>query len=193
MVEPGGTQPTDTLTSTANPSQDSTEPSQDSTEPSQGTANLSQCTATLKNGKPCTYKAKPGTDSCAVHCQSDECSVCLETLRAPKRLKCGHAFHLRCLRKWFGMGEVTCPMCRSPCLLGETDIAPLPARLSTFVAFNPTPPHMHYSEHLAVVLNDCRTHEALGISPRKARLLYEIMLQSFSMTNFLKALQQCGF
>lgn len=58
-----------------------------------------------------------------------ECAVCLEPMRwdpkaagrvgrraAPKKLPCGHIFHLQCLRSWLEQGgtdNYSCPICRA--------------------------------------------------------------------------------
>ena len=42
------------------------------------------------------------------------CSICLETMCWPHRLRCGHAFHAACLQKWrlSKHSNMRCPMCR---------------------------------------------------------------------------------
>lgn len=156
-----------------------------------------QCVAILKNGKRCSYKARPGTPGmCMVHTprDADECPVCLQgMIGVRKTLRCGHVFHVRCLRQWFARGEGTCPMCRAPTLCCEPDIAQLSSRLATFVGLHAMPDGMHYSEHVAGILRDKATHQALGMDASTARLLYEILLQSFSLANFYEVLEQCGF
>ncbi|CDP00531.1 unnamed protein product [Coffea canephora] len=53
----------------------------------------------------------------------EECAVCLCTIAESdeaKRLRCDHVFHKVCLDRWFGYGQVTCPLCRcstKSCLL----------------------------------------------------------------------------
>ena len=39
------------------------------------------------------------------------CIICLEEIKKAKRLKCGHIFHLNCLRRWLEQ-NVQCPTCR---------------------------------------------------------------------------------
>lgn len=44
------------------------------------------------------------------------CMICFETVPSTnsartKRLSCGHAYHLRCIIKWFETSD-DCPMCR---------------------------------------------------------------------------------
>lgn len=44
-----------------------------------------------------------------------ECAVCLCTIaqsEETKELRCDHVFHKVCLDRWFGYGQVTCPLCR---------------------------------------------------------------------------------
>lgn len=46
----------------------------------------------------------------------EECAVCLCTISESgetKELRCNHVFHKVCLDRWFGYGQVTCPLCRS--------------------------------------------------------------------------------
>ena len=45
------------------------------------------------------------------------CAICFEPMCWPHRLRCGHAFHARCLQTWRGVaarrgGVASCPMCR---------------------------------------------------------------------------------
>ena len=39
------------------------------------------------------------------------CIICLEEIKQAKKLKCGHIFHLNCLRRWLET-NVQCPTCR---------------------------------------------------------------------------------
>jgi len=39
------------------------------------------------------------------------CIICLEEIKKAKKLKCGHSFHLNCLRRWLEQ-NVVCPTCR---------------------------------------------------------------------------------
>ena len=56
-------------------------------------------------------------DESAESAEEDECAICMvafaadDSLRVPK---CGHAFHAKCLRKWFsdGANGPCCPTCR---------------------------------------------------------------------------------
>ncbi|KAL3501605.1 hypothetical protein ACH5RR_036054 [Cinchona calisaya] len=46
---------------------------------------------------------------------AQECAVCLCTIaerEETKELRCNHIFHKVCLDRWFGYGQVTCPLCR---------------------------------------------------------------------------------
>lgn len=45
----------------------------------------------------------------------DECAVCRETIKAGKKLPCGHVFHTCCLRSWLNIARCenySCPTCR---------------------------------------------------------------------------------
>lgn len=46
------------------------------------------------------------------------CIICLEDIKQAKRLKCGHIFHLNCLRRWLET-NVQCPTCRDKIELDE--------------------------------------------------------------------------
>ena len=64
-----------------------------------------------------------------------ECPVCLESIKTPRTLECGHCFHARCVSKWFARrGVATCPSCRRPALrwLAKSR-AKLSTRLTAFV------------------------------------------------------------
>lgn len=43
------------------------------------------------------------------------CAICLDSLRAAKKLPCAHLFHLSCLQQWISYHAI-CPMCRSEIL-----------------------------------------------------------------------------
>ena len=45
--------------------------------------------------------------------EGDECAICLAALPArPRKLElCGHAFHAKCIKRWFAR-SVLCPCCR---------------------------------------------------------------------------------
>ena len=64
-----------------------------------------------------------------------ECPVCLDFIKTPRTLECGHRFHARCVSKWFARrGAATCPCCRRPALrwLAKSR-AKLSTRLTAFV------------------------------------------------------------
>ena len=44
-----------------------------------------------------------------------ECSICLCDIKHPKDTltSCNHRFHIKCLSKWKGTGNTTCPLCRT--------------------------------------------------------------------------------
>ena len=45
-----------------------------------------------------------------------ECPVCMEALGGGRvyTTRCGHAFHVKCVRAWKAQGNYSCPMCRGP-------------------------------------------------------------------------------
>lgn len=57
-------------------------------------------------------------DGFCVRHLKQRCSICLEDISSintknNKRLTCGHAFHTKCIVKWFVTSDV-CPSCRTP-------------------------------------------------------------------------------
>ena len=47
----------------------------------------------------------------------EECAICLEPVGCCRyRLRCGHAFHVACMREWIAScpAEARCPVCRGP-------------------------------------------------------------------------------
>lgn len=52
----------------------------------------------------------------------EECSICLSKTNKPKcKTKCGHYFHIRCLKEWLKT-NVKCPLCRTVVNKGKEDI-----------------------------------------------------------------------
>jgi hypothetical protein len=51
------------------------------------------------------------------------CIICLEEITQAKKLKCGHIFHLNCLRRWLEQ-NVQCPTCRDKIELDYTSPNP---------------------------------------------------------------------
>ncbi|KAM4836868.1 tripartite motif-containing protein 75-like [Thomomys bottae] len=48
-----------------------------------------------------------------------KCSICLEELRDPVTIDCGHNFCRSCIRQtWTQMEMLSCPVCRHPCMAG---------------------------------------------------------------------------
>ena len=43
------------------------------------------------------------------------CAICFEKLnKNTPKLSCGHIFHVKCLRKWYYIGQKSnCPLCRA--------------------------------------------------------------------------------
>jgi hypothetical protein len=63
------------------------------------------------------------TDKTKIVCEDDECAICASALDDPNTrsfLPCGHAFHVKCVGEWFGMGKTTCPYCRQETILPKT-------------------------------------------------------------------------
>lgn len=160
------------------------------------------CGATLRDGSPCSYRARAGCEVCGVHsrrnAQADpedpeECAVCLDTVkpRQRKQLECGHTFHRRCVRRWFGRGSPTCPLCRAPCL-NDADVAPLSSRLAHLLDLNPTPVGIHFAMHIVAVLGQREVQTNLHLGAGVLQLVVEVLYQSFSATHFLHNLRLLG-
>lgn len=80
---------------------------------------MDRCGANTSTGKPCRRIKTPGKDTCALHEDSKECSICLNPIitkshRNTRTLSCNHTFHLSCIDRWKRQGRYTCPVCRSP-------------------------------------------------------------------------------
>jgi E3 ubiquitin-protein ligase synoviolin len=51
------------------------------------------------------------------------CIICLEEMNVAKKLRCGHIFHLSCLRRWIEQ-NVQCPTCRTQIALDQPEARP---------------------------------------------------------------------
>ena len=161
-------------------------------------SHMARCVAVLRSGKPCAYRAKCGGDVCGVHARIgkvplEECSVCLDDVkpRQLKRLECGHVFHLRCVKRWFGRGALTCPMCRSPCLK-EADVSRLSSRLGYLLQLNAAPVGVHFGVHIMKLLSNRDVQDTLRLTREVRQLLVELIYQSFSEAHFLHHLRRIG-
>lgn len=171
----------------------------DPPEPKGGRGDL--CTATLHDGRPCTYKSREAHPEhgplCGVHLRSvlqqKECSICLGVVkpRSSKRLTCGHVFHRRCIKKWFGRGSLTCPLCRVVCLHELGSSHPLvSARIRHLLRMLPAPPSICFAAYMLGLLNSPPVVEALGIAADQQQLLIELAYQSFTQHHFFEYLRQ---
>lgn len=52
----------------------------------------------------------------------NQCIICLQTMVTAKKLKCGHVFHLRCVKGWIEK-KSSCPACRSTNVLDNDNPA----------------------------------------------------------------------
>ena len=155
-----------------------------------------KCTAYLRSGDPCRFLAKH-ENLCGIHHRSStataECSICMCTVprRRCRLLGCKHAFHKRCIRKWFGRGALTCPMCRCVCLdhlsINGTSIA---AQVRALFRTVPPPPNTYFPSYMVALLNTPEVVRALHLTEDLRQLLLEITLFSFTQTQFLKFLDQ---
>ncbi|KAK9735230.1 hypothetical protein RND81_04G192200 [Saponaria officinalis] len=52
------------------------------------------------------------------HTHDDDCAICYQSDNDDDfivKLQCAHVFHQRCISEWFKL-NLSCPLCRSPCL-----------------------------------------------------------------------------
>ena len=73
-----------------------------------------KCKAILQDGVQCKNKCL--FDGFCWRHSKQTCSICHETTSAKRnltshRLTCGHAFHRKCISKWFIHADI-CPVCR---------------------------------------------------------------------------------
>lgn len=159
------------------------------------------CCATLQNGKPCTYRSKAEHPEhgplCGVHMRSlgklSECSICLADVksRVSKQLECGHCFHRRCIKKWFGRGSLTCPLCRTVCLRELGNSHPLvSARIRHLLRIVPPPVGICFAAYMLGMLNSQPVLDALGVTVEQQQLLVELAYQSFTQDIFFEYLRQ---
>lgn len=66
-------------------------------------------------------------------CSSRECSICIGGI-APgpeaQALECGHIFHYACISQWERRRNFTCPNCREPLFMVESEVRPTRCRAS---------------------------------------------------------------
>lgn len=160
-----------------------------------------KCGATLRNGGPCTYASKGEHPEhgpmCGVHLRSaskhSECCICLAPVkqRQCKQLQCGHGFHKRCIKKWFGRGSLTCPMCRTVCLgeLGGSH-AMVSARIRQLLRVLPAPHGICFAAYMLGLLQSEQVTQALDISTEQQQLLVELAYQSFTQEHFFEYMRQ---
>ena len=159
------------------------------------------CSATLRCGKPCTYRSKAQHPElgclCGVHLRSAgkhaECSICLADVnaRVAKQLECGHCFHRRCIKRWFGRGSLTCPLCRAICFSELGSSHPLvSARIRHLVRIVPPPAGVCFAAYILGMLNSPPVLEALDLTGEQQQLLVELAYQSFTQEIFFEYLRQ---
>lgn len=159
------------------------------------------CQATLRDGRSCERKSKGEHPEhgplCGVHMRcalrQKECSICLGVVnaRSAKQLGCGHCFHRRCIKKWFGRGSLTCPLCREVCLGELSSSNPLiSARIRHLLRMLPPPPSICFAAYMLGLLNSPPILEALGVTADQQQLLVELAYQSFTQHHFFEYLRQ---
>lgn len=159
-----------------------------------------RCDAILRSGKaratPCgrraTCELADGRRACGYHRQTfkprAECCVCLLDLASPRttrELQCGHAFHKRCIGRWFGRGVLTCPMCRTVCLDALSLSGPMVAtRLRRLVQTVPPAPATFFPSYMIAALSTSSIVAALGIRETTRDLLLDLLYRSFTRDAF---------
>ena len=160
-----------------------------------------RCGATCRSGKRCANRAREDDPDhgplCGVHLRSartqTECSICLGSVRVRqgKRLECGHCFHRRCIRTWFGRGSLTCPLCRSVCFAELGSSHPLlSVRVRHLLRVVPLPRGICFAAYMLGLLNSPAVVRALGLSEEQAQLLVELAYQSFTQQHFFEYMRQ---
>lgn len=176
---------------------------EDATDPATGTDKLREglCVATTGAGRLCTRRGKGVHPDLGVLCgihmkvaaRQVECCICLGPVkrRQTKQLECGHTFHRRCIKKWFGRGSLTCPMCRSVCLseLGGSH-ALVSMRLRHLLRVLPPPPSVCFAAYMLGLLNSEPVLRSLDVTPEQQQLLIELAYQSFTQNHFFEYLRQ---
>ncbi|KIJ65526.1 hypothetical protein HYDPIDRAFT_75157, partial [Hydnomerulius pinastri MD-312] len=66
-----------------------------------------------------------------------ECGICLDQLKTPVSIPCGHIHCEKCLREYIGAGadalKSTCPTCRKPFHIASPDFAFVPKKYHDFI------------------------------------------------------------
>lgn len=160
------------------------------------------CCATLRSGRACTHKSKARHPEhgplCGTHLRTAargvvECSICMCDVKARqcKRLECGHSFHARCIKKWFGRGSLTCPMCRAVCFAELRSSHPLVSeRVRHLIHLVPPPPGICFAAYMLAMLHAPEVQDALGITVEEQQLLVELAYQSFTQVHFFEYMRQ---
>lgn len=133
-----------------------------------------ECGATLRSGAQCKCQGLWG-GLCGTHARqaqsSVECAVCLSD-NVPRskcvRLRCSHVFCRPCLDKWTRRGNLTCPLCRGPCLDAFRRSSLVASFRALFIAMEPLTAELE-TEHLHTIVVACasstRVLQAFGVDP----------------------------
>lgn len=167
------------------------------------TPTVALCTGTLASGRPCTYRAKPGSEVCGVHggakthpvTEPAECSVCLGDMkrRRTASMECGHEFHTTCLRSWFRNRPLSCPLCRGVCLEGVALMGPrLAPRLHALMRTVPPPSRGFFPSYIISQLENPRVAKALGLDADQVELLVDLACECFTQTIFFAKIRAIG-
>jgi len=79
-----------------------------------------RCSSKTKEGKVCKNNKCMDSVFCGIHKPKEECTICLEYYKRPKRLNCFHKFCSECISRWIYLSfNDTCPLCRNEVTTGE--------------------------------------------------------------------------
>jgi len=160
------------------------------------------CHATLLSGQPCRFKSKHEHPEhgplCGLHSRvlsrRQECAICMDVLKSRQRrksLQCGHTFHCRCIKKWFGRGSLTCPMCRTVCLDELSSSHALPSmRIRHLLRVVPLPSGVFFPAYMLGLLNAPSVLNALNLGVDELQLVVELVYQSFTQEHFFAYMRQ---
>jgi hypothetical protein len=158
---------------------------------------------TGRDGAPCRYRATrehEGERLCGVHhrqrATSVECPICLCPItrgRARAEMRCGHAFHSKCIRAWFRQRPLTCPMCRAACLEGMAMLGPrVSPKLQALLRTVPPPPRAFFPSYIVHHLQTPQVVASLGGDAGLVSLLMDIACECFTRANFFAKVRGMG-
>jgi len=160
-------------------------------DPEGSRATTTACRATVRStGRACGYAPREN-GMCRMHARAAEveCPVCMTPIpkRSAREMSCGHAFHARCIGRWFARGQLTCPMCRALCL--EQLRGKLSARLAKIVKTMPPSHADFFPTYIIGVLGLPSVAKALDLPDDDLQMLVELAYQSWTREMFFANLR----